>query len=90
MKQAITKIKDINDGRILVIANRNISSALIMTNAIGLNKVIMPSIGFIFGGILITIMDKIFTKKYANNSDDIIKEIIICGRGFENCINMSN
>ncbi len=32
-----TKIKDINDSRILVIANRNISSALIMTNAVGIN-----------------------------------------------------
>lgn len=32
-----TKIKDINDGRVLVIANRNISSALIMTNAVAIN-----------------------------------------------------
>ena len=32
-----TKIKDINDGRVLVIANRNISSALIMTNAVPIN-----------------------------------------------------
>ena len=32
-----TKLKDINDGRILVIANRNISSALTMTNAVAIN-----------------------------------------------------
>ena len=32
-----TKIKDINDNRIMVIANRNISSALLLTDIIGIN-----------------------------------------------------
>ena len=33
-----------------------------MANNLGMNKVIIPSIGFLFGGLIILIIDKIFTK----------------------------
>ncbi len=34
-----------------------------MANNLGLNKVIIPSIGFLLGGLIILVIDKIFTKK---------------------------
>ena len=40
-----------------------IAPSIEMANNLGLNKVIMPSIGFICGGLLITLLDKIFIKK---------------------------
>ena len=43
-----------------------IAPSIQMADALGLNKIIMPAIGFICGGLIITIMDKIFAKKYAN------------------------
>ena len=43
-----------------------ISPAIEMANNLNMNKVIMPSIGFICGGLLITLMDRIFTKKTTN------------------------
>ncbi len=43
-----------------------IAPSIQMASALGLNKIIMPAMGFICGGVLITIMDKLFTKKYAN------------------------
>ena len=39
-----------------------ISPSIEMANNLGMNKVLIPSIGFIFGGLLIVIMNKIFTK----------------------------
>ena len=35
-----------------------------MAESLGMNKIIMPTIGFLCGGLLITLMDKIFSKKY--------------------------
>ena len=43
-----------------------IAPSIEMANALGMNKIIMPSIGFIWGGLLITIMDKIFSRKISN------------------------
>ena len=43
-----------------------ISPAIEMANNLGLNKVIMPSVGFICGGLLITSLDRLFAKN--NNS----------------------
>ena len=43
-----------------------IAPSIEMANSLGMNKVIMPSIGFICGGLLITLMDKIFSKKNSN------------------------
>lgn len=43
-----------------------ISPAIIMSEKLGMNKVLLPSIGFLCGGILITLMDKLFSKKYSN------------------------
>ncbi len=43
-----------------------IAPAIEMANKIGLNKIIMPSIGFICGGLLITIMDKFLSKRNSN------------------------
>lgn len=43
-----------------------ISPSISMANSLGLNKIIMPSIGFICGGLLIVIMDKLFSKKNSN------------------------
>lgn len=43
-----------------------IEPAIEMSISLGLNKVLMPSIGFICGGLLITLMDKLFRKKYSN------------------------
>ena len=43
-----------------------IAPSIEMANALGMNKIIMTSIGFICGGLLITLMDKIFSRKYAN------------------------
>lgn len=37
-----------------------------MSNKLNMNKVLMPSIGFISGGLLILFMNKIFSKKYSN------------------------
>ena len=37
-----------------------------MASALGMNKIIMTSIGFICGGLLIVIMDKIFSKRNSN------------------------
>lgn len=43
-----------------------IAPSIEMASNLGLNKVILPSIGFICGGLLITLMDKVFSKKYSN------------------------
>lgn len=43
-----------------------IEPSIEMSISLGLNKILLPSIGFISGGLLITLMDKIFSKK---NSD---------------------
>ena len=43
-----------------------IAPSISMSISLGLNKVIMPAIGFICGGLLITLMDKLFSKKYTN------------------------
>ncbi len=45
-----------------------IAPSIEMTTSLGMNKIIMPSIGFICGGLLITLMDKVFSKKYTNKS----------------------
>ncbi len=37
-----------------------------MSIKLNINKVLMPSIGFIFGGLLILLMNKLFSKKYTN------------------------
>ena len=43
-----------------------IAPSIEMAKALGMNKIIMPSIGFICGGLLITIMDKVFSRKISN------------------------
>ena len=43
-----------------------INPSIEMANALGLNKVFMTSIGFISGGLLIVLMDKLFSKKNTN------------------------
>ena len=43
-----------------------ISPAIEMSEKLGMNKILMTSIGFICGGLLITLMDKFFSKKYSN------------------------
>ena len=43
-----------------------ISPSIIMANNLGMNKVIMPSMGFICGGLLITILDTLFSKRHAD------------------------
>ena len=43
-----------------------IAPSIEMAKALGMNKVIMTSIGFICGGLLIVLMDKIFSKKNSN------------------------
>ena len=43
-----------------------ISPAIEMSEKLGMNKILMTSIGFICGGLLITLMDKCFSKKYSN------------------------
>lgn len=43
-----------------------IAPSIEMASNLGMNKIIMTSIGFICGGLLITIMDKIFSKKNSN------------------------
>lgn len=43
-----------------------IAPAIEMSSILKINKVIMPSIGFICGGLLITLMDKLFSKKNSN------------------------
>lgn len=40
-----------------------IAPSIEMAESLGMNKVIFPSIGFLSGGLLIVLMDKIFTKK---------------------------
>ena len=46
-----------------------ISPSIEMANNLGMNKVLFPSIGFLSGGLIILIMDKIFTKKYKEISN---------------------
>lgn len=43
-----------------------IAPAIEMSKSLGMNKVLFPAMGFICGGLLIVLMDKIFAKK--NNS----------------------
>lgn len=43
-----------------------IEPSIEMSMALGMNKIIMPSIGFICGGLLITSMDKVFSRKTSN------------------------
>lgn len=43
-----------------------IAPSIDMANSLGMNKVLLPSLGFICGGLLITLMDKLFTKKTSN------------------------
>ena len=43
-----------------------IEPSINMASSLGMNKIILPSIAFICGGLLITLMDKIFSKKYNN------------------------
>jgi len=43
-----------------------IAPSISMSISLGFNKVIKPAIGFICGGLLITLMDKIFSKKYTD------------------------
>jgi len=43
-----------------------IAPSINLANSLGMNKIIMPSIGFICGGLLITIIDKLFSKKNGN------------------------
>ena len=43
-----------------------IAPSISMSISLGFNKVIIPAIGFICGGLLITLMDKIFSKKYTD------------------------
>lgn len=43
-----------------------IKPSIEMSNSLGMNKILLPSIGFICGGLLITLMDKIFSKKNSN------------------------
>ena len=46
-----------------------ISPSIEMANNLGMNKVLIPSIGFLLGGLIILIMDKVFAKKYKEISD---------------------
>ena len=46
-----------------------LSPAIDMANNLGMNKVIIPSIGFICGGLLILLMDTFFTKRNKEISD---------------------
>ena len=39
-----------------------IEPAIIMSESLGMNKILFPSIGFICGGLLILVMDKIFSR----------------------------
>ncbi len=43
-----------------------IAPAIDMANNLNMNKVLLPTIGFICGGLLITLMDKLFSKKYSD------------------------
>ena len=43
-----------------------IAPAIDMANNLNMNKVFLPAIGFICGGLLITLMDKIFSRKYSD------------------------
>ena len=43
-----------------------LNPAIEMSEKLNMNKVLFPSIGFICGGLLITLMDKVFSKKYSN------------------------
>ena len=43
-----------------------ISPAILMCEKLNINKIILPSIGFICGGLLITLMDYFFSKKYVD------------------------
>lgn len=40
-----------------------IAPSIEMSYSLGLNKIIMPSLGFLSGGLLIVLMDKLFSKK---------------------------
>ena len=51
-----------------------IAPSIEMAESLGINKIIMPSIGFISGGFLIAIMDKLFSKKYSNKNKRCLKE----------------
>ena len=44
-----------------------ISPAILMAESLKMNKIINPSIGFLCGGLLIYLMDKIFSKKNYSN-----------------------
>ena len=46
-----------------------LSPAIEMCERLNMNKVIIPSIGFLLGGIIIIIVDKFFAKKIANISN---------------------
>lgn len=46
-----------------------LSPSIEMANSLGINKVLTPSIGFLSGGLLILLIDKLFTKKNKNISD---------------------
>lgn len=43
-----------------------IAPSIEMAQVLNMNKIIMPSIGFICGGLLISLLDKIFSKKNSN------------------------
>ena len=44
-----------------------ISPAIEMSEALGMNKILFPSIGFLCGGLLILLMDKVFSKSNSSN-----------------------
>ena len=46
-----------------------LSPSIEMANSLGMNKVLIPSLGFLSGGLLILLMDKLFTKKNKTISD---------------------
>lgn len=43
-----------------------IAPSIEMANSLGMNKILLPSIGFICGGLLITLLDKLFSKRTTN------------------------
>ena len=53
-----------------------IAPSIDMATSLGMNKVLLPSMGFICGGILITMMDKIFSKKDSNKKKRCIMLVL--------------